>query len=149
MIASHQIMLLRGLLVNDEAPLSEDAGSEKGIHLYPDENDAYHIKALLEGPMGTPFEGGVFLLDIVLPRDYPFKAPKMIFETPIYHCNVNSNGGICLATLKDLWSPRLTMEKCLLEILDMMRNPNTDDALRPRIAELCFAHKQSNGAPIR
>ena len=50
----------------------------------------------MEGPFGSPFEGGVFALDVVIPDDYPFSAPKINFRTPIYHCNVNANGAICI-----------------------------------------------------
>ena len=55
----------------------------------------------------SPYEGGVFFLDIRFPNDYPFKPPKIKFVTKIYHCNVNAKGGICLDLLKENWSPAL------------------------------------------
>ena len=41
------------------------------------ESDLMHWTADIKGPMGTPYEGGKFRVDIVLPSDYPFVPPKV------------------------------------------------------------------------
>ena len=74
-------------------------------------DDLFHWQATIMGPEESPYSGGVFFLDIHFPADYPFKPPKVTFTTRIYHCNINSNGGICLDILKDNWSPALTISK--------------------------------------
>ena len=61
------------------------------------------------GPEGSPYHGGIFYLSISFPVDYPFKAPMIRFNTKIYHCNINSQGNICLDILKDNWSLTLTL----------------------------------------
>ena len=43
----------------------------------PDEGNLMHWKGTLKGPTGTPYEGGVFKIDIQLPSDYPFVPPKV------------------------------------------------------------------------
>ena len=63
------------------------------------------------GPGESPYSGGVFFVNIHFPPDYPFKPPKVQFQTKVYHPNVNSQGSICLDILKEQWSPALTISK--------------------------------------
>ena len=102
----------------------------------PVDDDMFKWQATIMGPQGSPYDGGVFYLRIDFPRDYPFKPPKMQFLTRIYHCNINSHGGICLDILKDQWSPALTVSKLLLSICSLMDDANPDDPLVPEIADL-------------
>lgn len=117
----------------------------------PDENDITHWKATIFGPEDTPYHGGVFNLDVKFPPEYPFKPPKMIFVTPIYHCNINRQGGICLDILKDggNWSPALTISKVLLSICSLLADANPKDPLVPEIAELLIKNKDVHDANAR
>ena len=98
-------------------------------------------EATIIGPDDTPYEGGIFKLRINFPSDYPFKPPKIVFDTPIYHCNINSNGSICLDILKREWSPALTISKVLLSICSLLAEPNPDDPLVPEISKLYKKNK--------
>jgi len=102
----------------------------------PLQDDMFHWSATIMGPSASPFEGGVFFLNIHFPADYPFKPPKISFTTKIYHPNINSSGGICLDILKNAWSPALTISKVLLSICSLLTDPNPDDPLVPDIARL-------------
>jgi ubiquitin-protein ligase/uncharacterized protein YegL len=123
--------------------------SGEGIHIFPAPDNLNFWRALIEGPAGTPFEGGVFALNVIIPENYPLSAPKISFETPVYHCNVSDSGKICLDILLDRWSPSLSVPKGLEAVRILMKEPSTDDSLRQWIAELTLAHKQTNGADTR
>ena len=100
-------------------------------------NDNLHEwEAVILGPIGTPYEGGIFYLSISIPSNYPFKPPIVIFKTKIYHPNINSAGNICLDILKTQWSPALTISKILLSICSLLSDPNPNDPLVPDIANL-------------
>lgn len=108
----------------------------------PLDDDIYHWQATIMGPSDSPYQGGVFYLDIYFPQDYPYKPPKIKFNTKIYHPNINSSGGICLDILKDQWSPALTISKVLLSICSLLTDPNPDDPLVPSIADLYINNRQ-------
>lgn len=99
-----------------------------------DGDDLFKWQATILGPKNSPYEGGLFFLSILFPKDYPFKAPRVTFQTKIYHCNINDQGGICLDILKDAWSPALTAAKVLLSISSLLTDANPDDPLVPDIA---------------
>jgi len=43
----------------------------------------------VQGPEGTPFEGGVFELALTVPESYPLAAPIVRFKTKIFHPNIH------------------------------------------------------------
>merc|ERR1712196_187542 len=109
------------------------------------------MRALIEAPATSVFEGGVFALNVRVPSEYPFKPPNISFGEAVipYHCNVSESGAICLNILQGGWSPQLSIPKALESIRMMLKNPDTDNALRQWIAELTIAHQQSGGADVR
>mmetsp|Transcript_16616 Transcript_16616/g.46914 ORF Transcript_16616/g.46914 Transcript_16616/m.46914 type:complete len:148 (+) Transcript_16616:162-605(+) len=109
-------------------------------------DDLFRWQATIMGPEKSPYEGGVFFLNIVFPTDYPFKPPKINFSTRIYHPNINSSGAICLDILKEQWSPALTISKVLLSICSLLCDPNPDDPLVPETAHLYKTDRQKYNA---
>ena len=57
------------------------------------DNNYRHWKGLIKDPIDTCYEGGIFDIDIIIPNEYPFKPPKMKFDTKIWHLNISSVTG--------------------------------------------------------
>jgi ubiquitin-conjugating enzyme E2 N len=95
-----------------------------------------YFNVVIVGPSSSPYEGGVFKLELFLPEDYPMAAPKVRFLTRIYHPNVDKLGRICLDILKDKWSPALQIRTVLLSIQALMSAPNPDDPLDENVAKM-------------
>lgn len=102
----------------------------------PVDDNLFHWNATIIGPAGTPYEGGIFHVAMKFPNEYPFRPPKVTFDTKIYHPNINRKGDICLDILRDKWSAALTVRTVLLSICSLLDEPNPDDPLMPEIANL-------------
>lgn len=117
--------------------LQKDPGP--GIAAWCINDDKMKLQAQIQGPQESPYEAGVFTLSISIPDRYPFEPPLVRFITPIYHPNIDSDGRICLDTLKmqpqGSWSPSVNINTLLLTIRVLMGNPNADDGLVPHITE--------------
>ncbi len=102
--------------------------------------DLRHWKGFIEGPEDTPYGGGFFTIDIQLPPEYPYKPPKMKFDTKIWHPNISSQtGAICLDILKDEWSPALTIRTALLSLQALLCVPEPND---PQDAVVASEYKE-------
>ncbi|GMM50851.1 E2 ubiquitin-conjugating protein [Starmerella bacillaris] len=107
-----------------------------GIIATPHEENLRYFDVSLEGPPGTPYEGGVFKLELFLPEDYPMTAPRLRFLTRIYHPNIDRLGRICLDVLKDHWSPAMQIRTILLSVQALLSSPNPDDPLANDVAAI-------------
>lgn len=108
----------------------------EGIRLIPNEDDITDIRAIIDGPVGTPYEGGQFKMKLVLGRDFPQGPPKGYFLTKIFHPNVSSSGEICVNTLKRDWDPDHGINHVLIVVKCLLINPNPESALNEEAGKM-------------
>lgn len=97
-------------------------------------HNLFFWQGYIVGPDDTPYEGGIFFYEINIPSKYPFIPPKIKFTTKIYHPNIRSDGHSC-KFIGD-WSPIITIQKLLLNILVLFSNPDQDIKEDPSLSEV-------------
>ena len=76
------------------------------------------------GPKGTPYEGGLYTIEIKFDNDYPISKPLCRFITSIWHPNImTGSGNICLDFI-NVWSPNQTILELILNIYILLAKPN-------------------------
>ncbi|WVQ74279.1 hypothetical protein IAR50_003876 [Cryptococcus sp. DSM 104548] len=83
----------------------------------------------IPGKAGTDWEGGIYVVKMAFPDDFPTKPPKCQFDPPLYHPNVYPSGTICLSILDEekSWKPSITIKQVVLGIQDLLNNANVND----------------------
>lgn len=86
---SNDLMKLEFVMEIDIFSFSElTLNPPEGIVAGPiSEDNFFEWEALIQGPEGTCFEGGVFPARLIFPPDYPLSPPKMKFTCEMFHPN--------------------------------------------------------------
>merc|ERR1711935_50266 len=84
-------------------------------------------------PKASLFEGGTFHVKVEF-DNYPFKAPKMTFLTPIYHPNFTAEGEICQNVYEKDWAPTQKVTDVLEAVNQVMIYIDNSTPLREDIA---------------
>ena len=135
----------------------------EGVQAGPlNEDDFLTWEAVIMGPPGTPYEGGVFLARLIFPSDYPLNPPKMSFLTEIWHPNVFPNGDVCISILHppgedpnryesihERWSPMQSAEKILISVMSMLSEPNIESPANLDAAKLMRENPAAHVARIQ
>ena len=122
-------ILLKTLKQFTKEPLS-NIGCTAGL---VDNKDIYNWKCTLSGPNDTPYKGGIFKIFIKFDKCFPMVGPVVIFDTPIYHMNINPVKtdkplGYCCISTVNFWTPDTSIEDLLNSIFGLFYVANEDGA---------------------
>eukprot|EP00096_Caligus_rogercresseyi_P000924 TRINITY_DN11490_c0_g1_i1.p1 TRINITY_DN11490_c0_g1~~TRINITY_DN11490_c0_g1_i1.p1 ORF type:complete len:375 (-),score=79.25 TRINITY_DN11490_c0_g1_i1:56-1180(-) len=109
----------------------------EGIRAIPLDSSYYHWQASITGPVGSPYEGGMFFLYLKVPFTYPFDPPKVRFLSRIFHPNISRHGDVGIDLIQENnWSSSLTIPKVLISIQSLLTDPYCEICMEPRIGSL-------------
>ncbi len=119
--------------------------------LHEEENELWW-DLTVPGPDGTPYAGKTFVVRIYYESSYPFRSPRLQFQTPCFHPNLTENG-YSSNLLDQPWSPSYTIATLYERIQWMLAHPIATLPYNQKAADLlqrdpvAFAaaiHKQSD-----
>ena len=118
-------------------------------------NPPQHYRFRFHGwGVGLDTRGNVVALEtheviIELGAAYPRLMPTLIWQTPIFHPNISSNGIVCLGGYGTHWVPSLTLSELCTMLWDMIRYKNfNNDSPYNREAALWARTQTQFGFPL-
>lgn len=102
-------------------------GTHTKYDIYISTADVSFWKIVVEGPDGSPYSDGAFLLYLHADEGYPRLAPKARFLTKIKHPNVNSHGRICHSIFDRDWTSDTSMGAVLDTVYGLLYQPEHSD----------------------
>ena len=108
-------------LNRDLSVLEKDPLYSMGIYHYVNEENIFNIKAMIRGPEDTPYRQGYYFFDMNFPKEYPFKPPKVSYETRYGNIRFNPNlytcGKVCVSILGTWSGPQWTSCQSIKSVL--------------------------------
>lgn len=140
----------------DLAKFQADHAAHRMFHIEParEDGDLFTLKGHVYGPPGTPYQGGVFHLEMTIPPTYPFQSPTVRMTTKVWHPNIgdeldsdlystyffptfptDESGHVCLDILSNRWTAAMSICTTMMSIQALLCSPNADDGLNDVAAE--------------
>ncbi|MBS7250735.1 MAG: ubiquitin-conjugating enzyme E2 [Candidatus Freyarchaeota archaeon] len=97
-----------------------------------------HWRGIIYGSAGSPYEGGMFKVEIKITRRFPFEPPEVLWHTRIWHPNIAFGDrppfSVCIAILGREWKPQTNIVGVIEALRTLLNNPNPDNPLNSQAA---------------
>ncbi|KYM98790.1 PREDICTED: uncharacterized protein LOC108777268 [Cyphomyrmex costatus] len=114
----------------------------EGIEAMPLDHMCCHWQATITGPVGSPYEGGLFYLYLQVPFSYPMCPPIVRFLTKILHPNVSRHGDVGIDSIHHNWSLALTISKVLISVQSLLTDPYCQVCMEPELGEMYMSNRE-------
>lgn len=115
----------------------------EGVRVVTSEDNLLDVTGIIEGPEGTPYEGGYFRVKFAFTEEFPAAPPRCRLMTKIFHPNVSSSGEICVNTLKKDWKSSYGIGHILVTVKCLLIYPNPESALDEEAGKLLLENYDS------
>ncbi|KAI8072702.1 ubiquitin-conjugating enzyme/RWD-like protein [Gongronella butleri] len=109
-------------ILQEAKELANERSTQYTAH--PLEDNIFEWHFTVTGPRDTDFDGGIYHGRILLPAEYPFKPPHLIFLTPNGRFQLNTK--ICLSITDhhpEFWQPAWGIRTVLLAVQGFFPTP--------------------------
>lgn len=124
------------ILVADHQAIQALAGWNRRIQFKANSEHApfhYDVTFLIKGFSALSWDGHTPVIaeehrcEIDLGADYPLAAPRVVWNSPIFHPNISpANGAVCLGVLMHRYTPGLGLDRLVTMLAEMVQWRNFD-----------------------
>lgn len=102
------------------------------------EDTLFKLHVTFHGPKDSPYEGGVWRVNVQISDGYPYRSPSIGFLNKIFHPNIDEvSGSVCLDVINQTWSPMYDLVNVFEAFLpQLLMYPNPADPLNGEAAAL-------------
>ncbi|KAK3935915.1 hypothetical protein QBC46DRAFT_396303 [Diplogelasinospora grovesii] len=117
------------------------------MDVYVSTNDMRFWKVAIEGPPGSPYQDGVFLLFVDIVPEFPRLPPAVRFITPMLHPNISKHGRVCHPIFDREWNSNIRVLEVLQQLYGILMSLEARDAIDP-ISTLKFYTDREAGEQL-
>ncbi len=121
-----------------------------GASASPRDNENPFIwDATIMGPERTPWEGGLYSLEIRFSAQHPYRPPFVSFVTKMFHPNITAEGVPAIDILQSRWNSKIRLNTVLNELQSLLASPSALYPVHQEAAELWGSDRKQYDRRVR